>query len=173
MSAFWDRIRIDEPSGAIADGDRRYLMMRADVLMGMLHELPAELRCTVLAALAESARKHGGQSVRAYLEEGSLAGLPHTVIEGAAAFGWGNWRFTPSQHEATLEVDNSPFAAGYGRADQPVCAPIRGIFHSLAQTVLGSAVQVVETRCAAQHAGPCRFTARRAGHADPAPTNNH
>ena len=162
MSAFWDRIRIDEPAGTIFDGDRRYLLMRTDVLMGMLHELPAALRSEVLEALAASTRQHGGKSVRAYLEAGSSDRLAHTVIEGAAAFGWGVWHFSAGANEALLEVDNSPFAAGHGPSDVPVCAPIGGIFHSLAQTVLGSDVQVTETHCAAQHGDRCRFVARRA-----------
>ncbi|GGY30648.1 V4R domain-containing protein [Pseudoduganella albidiflava] len=162
MSAFWDRIGIDETAGTIFDGDRRYLMMRTDVLMGMLHELPAALRGQVLAALAESTRQHGGKSVRAYLEAGSSDGLARTVVEGAAAFGWGVWHFSAGAHEAGLEVENSPFAAGHGPSDVPVCAPIRGIFHSLAQSVLGSDVRVTETQCAAQHGGRCRFVARRA-----------
>ena len=80
MSAFWDRIRIDEPAGTIFDGDRRYLLMRTDVLMGMLQKLPAELRSPVLAALAESTREHGGKSVRAYLEAGSSDGLADKLI---------------------------------------------------------------------------------------------
>lgn len=166
MSAFWDRIRIGDPAGSIFDGDRRYLMMRTDVLMGMVHELPAALRGQVLDALAASAYRHGGQSVRAYREAGSLDGLAPTVIEGAAAFGWGTWHFTAGRQQAELEVENSPFAAGYGPSGHPVCAPIRGIFHSLAQTVLGSDVEVTETQCAAQHGGRCRFVARRTDHSN-------
>ena len=164
MSAFWDRIRIGDPAGSIFDGDRRYLMMRTDVLMGMVHEMPAALRGQVLDALAASAYLHGGQSVRAYRNAGGLDGLASTVIEGSAAFGWGTWHFTVGQRQAELEVENSPFAAGYGQSEIPVCAPIRGIFHSLAQTVLGSDVEVAETQCAAQHGGRCRFVARRTAH---------
>lgn len=162
MSTFWDRIRIDESAGTIVDDDRRYLLMRPDVLMGMLHELPAELRGTVLAALATSARKNGGKSVAAYLESVGPERLQQSVIDGAAAFGWGHWRIAQRNGCTELEVENSPFAAGYGPSALPVCAPVNGIFHSLAHALMGSAVQVTETRCAAQGNTHCHFIARPA-----------
>lgn len=168
MNPFWNRIHADTTAGSIFDGDRRYLMMRPDVLMGMFRALPAPTRSTVLAALAASARSNGGKSVSAYQASGGHAQLQQTVIDGAAAFGWGNWRIATGANEAELVVGNSPFAAGYGPSDEPVCAPINGIFHSLAEAMLGTAVEVVETRCAAQHGGDCRFLARprpQAGHA--------
>lgn len=167
MNAFWNRIQPDPSAGTIFDGDRRYLMMRPDVLMGMFRELPPATRSTVLAALAESARRQGGQSVSAYRQESDQAGgqarLQQTVIDGAAAFGWGTWRIAGEAHETRLEVENSPFAAGYGQSDMPVCAPVNGIFHSLAQVLMDADVDVTETHCAAQHGGTCRFVARRSG----------
>jgi hypothetical protein len=163
MSAFWNRIQADTTAGTIFDGDRRYLMMRPDVLMGMLHELAPGTREAVLEALAESARKNGGRSVSAYREAGGGALLQQTMIDGAAAFGWGSWRIDSTPHTTRLEVENSPFAAGYGQSALPVCAPIKGIFQSLAQALMGAEVEVVETHCAAQHGGSCRFTARLGG----------
>lgn len=163
MNAFWTRIHVDTSAGTIFDGDRRYLMMRPDVLMGMLRELPVHTRTEVLAALAESTRKNGGKSVSAYRDAGGASALRQTVIDGAAAFGWGAWHIESGQDQLRLDVDDSPFAAGYGPADLAVCAPIEGIFHSLAQALMGADVEVAETRCAAQHGGRCRFVARRAG----------
>lgn len=172
MNAFWNRIHPDPSSGTIFDGDRRYLMMRPDVLMGMFRELPATTRDMVLAALAESAHRHGGKSVSAYQEAGGRAQLQQTVVDGAAAFGWGIWHIHSEPGKAELEVENSPFAAGYGASEIPVCAPVNGIFHSLAQALLGSEVEVVETHCAAMGGGArrCRFLAlprRQAGKASP------
>lgn len=159
MNAFWNRINVDTSAGTIFDGDRRYLMMRPDVLMGMFRELPAHVRTEALAALAKSTRKHGGKSVSAYRDAGGQSHLQQTVIEGAAAFGWGTWQVESGPQELRLEVDNSPFAAGYGPSDLPVCAPINGIFHSLAEALLGTKVEVTETHCAAQHGGRCHFIA--------------
>ena len=165
MSAFWDRIRVDESAGAIFDDGRRYLLMRPDVLMGMLHELPSGMQDTVLAALARSARKHGGKSVAAYLASAGPAGVQQSVIDGASAFGWGTWHIEQRDGHLELKVDNSPFAAGYGPSGVPVCAPAAGIFHSLAEALMGRAVQVMETRCVAQGSPQCRFVARPAGQA--------
>ena len=44
MGALRDRLAWDEGRGALQDGPRRYLMMRPDVLMGMLRRLPPEAR---------------------------------------------------------------------------------------------------------------------------------
>lgn len=167
MSTFWDRIRIDESAGMIVDDDRRYLLMRPDVLMGMLRELPAGLHGTVLSALAASARKNGGRSVAAYLESAGRECLQQSVIDGAAAFGWGRWRIAQRDGCTELEVENSPFAAGYGPSALPVCAPVNGIFHSLACALTGDAVHVTETRCAAQGGTHCHFIARPAVQALP------
>jgi hypothetical protein len=161
MSIFRDRMQIDESAGTIYDGDRRYIMMRADVLMGMLQELPPSTQAVVLAALASSARSNGGKSVTAYLGAGGHAQLQQTVIDGAAAFGWGAWRITASQNSIELEVENSPFAYGHGPASQPVCAPINGIFHSLASALMEGDITVTEQHCAAQHGGHCQFIASR------------
>lgn len=167
MSTFWDRIRIDESAGTIVDDDRRYLLMRPDVLMGMLRELPAGLHGTVLSALAASAHRNGGKSVTAYLESVGPERLQQSVIDGAAAFGWGRWRITERDGNTELEVENSPFAAGYGPSALPVCAPVNGIFHSLACALTGGDVHVTETRCAAQGGTHCHFIARPAVQALP------
>lgn len=161
MNAFWERLRLDEASGAIYDGDRRYLMIRPDVLMGLLHALPSREQAMVLKALATSAREQGGRSVSAYQNEGGKAQLEQTMIEGAAALGWGKWRIAEHHEGMQLEVDNSPFAHGYGPAGSPVCAPIAGIFESLAEKLLGEKVTVAELVCTAQHGGSCHFVASR------------
>lgn len=163
MSDYWDRIRIDEAAGTIFDGDRRYVMMRPDVLMGMFAELPAAMRPAALEALAVSARKYGGQSIAAYLHAVGAGRVQRAVIDGAAAFGWGTWRIVRHADAIELTVDGSPFAAGHGPSDRPVCAPVAGIFHGLAAALLERDVAVTEARCAAQHPGPCRFVARLAG----------
>lgn len=160
MNAFWDRIVTDTAAGTIHDGDRRYLMLRPDVLMGMFRNLPADARAAALTALAASARENGGKSVSAYRQSGGQTLLVQTMVDGAAAFGWGRWQVTGAAHEVSLEVADSPFAAGFGPSDTPVCAPIAGIFHSLARTLLERNVTVTEVRCAAQHGGSCRFVAR-------------
>ncbi|SFV11442.1 V4R domain-containing protein [Pseudoduganella namucuonensis] len=165
MSVFKDRLRFDEQAGAIHDADRRYLLMRADVLMGMLHELPPATGAAVLEALAASTRKHGGKSLAAYLGAAGRARLRQTVIDSAAGLGWGVWRITGAdgrlEQRLELEVENSPFVQGHGPSGRPVCAPINGILHSLAGVLLDGEVAVTEHRCAAQHGGVCRFSARR------------
>ena len=59
-----------------------------------------------------------------------------------------------------LTVRNSPFAAGYGASDVPVCHPIRGMLTAVGEMVLDRPVTVVETACAAMGAPECRFEVR-------------
>ncbi len=159
MNAFWDRIRLDAASGAIYDGDRRYVMIRPDVLMGTINILSQEQQKLVLAAFSSSAFKHGGASVRAYRDEVAKEQMSSMMIEAAAALGWGKWEMIQEGERVILTVKNSPFAHGYGAANHPVCAPIAGIFKSLASGILNQEIQVEELTCAAVSGGDCCFIA--------------
>jgi predicted hydrocarbon binding protein len=139
--------------GAIMDGERRYLMLRADVLMGLFHEMPAEMRRAALLALASSVRKHGGRSAQAYLEEAGSRPerLLDTIVRYSPQLGWGRWHVGARGGGAIdVTVENSPFAAGYGPSPEPVCYAIVGMLQAVGTFVLGRPASVVETCCAAQ-----------------------
>lgn len=158
------RDRLQRREGGIYDADRRYLMMRVDVLMGILHQLPAELRPQVLAAMADSVTANGGKSAQAYFESigRDRDRLLEIMVNSSADLGWGLWRFIPTPdhtNELLLEVRNSPFAAGHGPAPSPVCAPITGMLRAMGTLLLGPA-QVEEVQCSAQGHEACRFTIR-------------
>jgi predicted hydrocarbon binding protein len=146
-----------------APGDGiRYLRLRADTLMGMFRHLPEPARAQALAALVRSAAEHGGDSARRYLEsgEGDTAALLATIEKTAGELSWGSWRFGErSAARLTLEVADSPFAAGYGAADTEVCAPITGMLQAVAGLALGAACEARETECRARGAASCRFEA--------------
>lgn len=169
MSAIVSRLAFDPAVGEIRDGERRYLLMRPDVLMGCLHALPVEHRATLLDALATSAERNGGRSVRAYADatdapdNAQALALLATLCDTAAGLGWGRWRIV--RHDATgfeIVVRNSPFAQGHGPSTQPVCAPIVGILRSTAPLLFPHPATVLETVCAAHAAHDvsheCRFT---------------
>ncbi|MCL4181928.1 MAG: 4-vinyl reductase [Burkholderiaceae bacterium] len=141
------------PRGAIMDGDRRYLMLRADVLMGIFREMPAELRGPAMEAFAASVGKHGGRSAKAYLEAGG--NRPQELLETIARYsrelGWGCWRVIAHDGEAIeVTVENSPFAEGFGPAPDPVCHAIVGMLQAVGTLVFGQPASVVEACCAAQ-----------------------
>ncbi|MEX3985174.1 V4R domain-containing protein [Paraburkholderia sp. EG287A] len=167
------RLVFDLVRGEVRDHDRRYLLMRPDVLMGMLQLLDDTTRSQALCAFADSTAQHGKRSILAYLDglPGRGAGdgnaLLDLICETSPALGWGRWDFERSGDGLVLNVFNSPFAAGYGSAAQPVCAPIAGMFRTVAAIVLGQPVRVQETACAAvdPHA-TCRFVARPALESD-------
>jgi len=139
-----------------------YLRLRADTLMGMFRHLPEPARAQAFAALLRSSAEHGGDSARRYLESvaGDRAALLAMIEQTAAELGWGTWRFGErSAARLTLEVANSPFAAGYGASDTGVCAPITGMLQAVAGLVLGAACEARETECRARGATHCRFEA--------------
>ena len=157
------RLVFDLAAGEVRDDDRRYLLMRADVLMGALTRLHVKDRLRVLHALADSTAANGGKSLRAYQSESrpTPSQLLEIVRDSAAALGWGRWEFDSEPGMLVLKVENSPFAAGFGHSSGPVCAPISGMLRSVAEIVLNTPVEVDETACAAQGAGGiCRFVAR-------------
>jgi predicted hydrocarbon binding protein len=139
----------------------RYLRLRVDTLMGMFRHLPAAARAQALAAFARSTFEHGGDSARRYFEAaGDVAALLETIEKTAGELGWGKWRFV--QRESTrlvLEVEDSPFAAGYGGADMEVCAPITGMLDAVAALVFGTPCETREVHCCTRGPGNCRFEA--------------
>jgi predicted hydrocarbon binding protein len=142
----------------------RYLRLRADTLMGMFRYLPAPARARALAALARSTAEAGGDSARRYAEAGAkdAAALLAKIEKTAAELGWGAWKFGKRDaSRLTLEVRDSPFAAGYGAADAAVCAPIAGMLQAVAGMVLGAPCEARETACRACGAARCRFEAIR------------
>jgi predicted hydrocarbon binding protein len=162
------RLHFDAATGSVSDEDRRYLLLRADVMMGMFRNLPLDLRAGALNALRASVHEFGGRSVAAYLQQlnGDRVALLPALQEAAADLGWGAWTLRLEDdgdaQRLALEVANSPFASAYGDADAPVCAPIGGMLEAIAEVVLGAASHVQEVRCAACAAGRCcRFEARR------------
>ncbi|WP_051517004.1 V4R domain-containing protein [Herbaspirillum sp. RV1423] len=168
MNGFLSRFDFDSAGGAIRDGDRRYLMMRHDVLMGAIAHLSAGARQEVLAALVQSAAINGGRSIAAYASESGIERLIEVTCSGAAALGWGVWAMQHRDGQLQLTVQDSPFASGYiaaaATADDAVCAPISGIFASVASQVLGKPASVTEVECRAHGAPTCRFVAATASH---------
>ncbi len=162
---FNERLVIDPSRGEWRDGDVRYLLIRHDSLMGMFRRLPETARRQAFAAFCGSVAEHGGRSAGSYLAPGagSTANFLRIVETTAPQLGWGRWKFDQADpNELHLEVENSPFAAGFGLTQEPVCAPIRGMLSAVASIVFGAPAHIEETTCAAVGANSCRFRARPA-----------
>jgi uncharacterized protein len=160
--SFRERLAFDEARGEIRDQSRRYLLIRPDALMGVFRRLPEPSRTEALQALADSILEQGSDSARAYRAHHGADGeaLAHLVADTAPQLGWGLWRFEIADGQVGLTVANSPFAAGYGRADKPVCHPIVGMLRAVSTLVFGREGEALEAECAACGADACRFAAR-------------
>jgi uncharacterized protein len=160
--SFRERLAFDEARGEIRDQSRRYLLIRPDALMGVFRRLPEPSRTEALQALADSIFEQGSDSARAYRAHQGADGeaLAHLVADTAPQLGWGLWRFEIADGRVGLTVANSPFAAGYGRADEPVCHPVVGMLRAVSTLVFGREGEAREAECAACGADACRFAAR-------------
>lgn len=164
-----ERLFFDLPEGQVLDGQRRYIIMRPDVLMGTFDKLEPAAREAALTALGASVTEFGGNSVAAYLAEAGRDALLQNMVAGSASLGWGVWTFEqpdPERQELRLQVRNSPFAAGTHSKSGPACFPIAGMLRAVAQALWSEPAEVIETSCACQspsdpqHAqGVCHFHA--------------
>lgn len=150
----------DAALGELAEGAARYLLIRHDSLMGLFQRLAEPARAEALAAFADSVAEHGGRSAARYRAEN-----PENVLTAlatkASQLGWGIWQFQREADSIVLTVQNSPFAHGFGSAQNPVCAPIAGMLRAVASLVLDAEVVASESSCAATGGTACVFHAQR------------
>lgn len=157
---FRNRLVWDSSRGEIHDRDIPYLLIRPDSLMGIFRFLPAADRPAAFEAFARSIAHHGRGSAESYQSLGAhqAAALLATIAETAPQLGWGIWTLARAGDGGlSLSVDNSPFAAGFGDSDEPVCAPIRGMLEAVGGLVFGADMTAREVACAAMGAPHCVF----------------
>ncbi|MHA4836418.1 V4R domain-containing protein [Sphingopyxis sp. MSC1_008] len=159
MDQFKDRLQWDVEKGALKDGPVRYVLIRADALMGLFRNLPGVQRREALDALKRSVTKFGGRSARRYDDERGAADpdILTLVAAGAPQLGWGHWTIDRDGNRPQVIVKNSPFARAFCDAGEPVCAPISGMLQAAATIAFGHAVSVQEVHCAAAGAEACMF----------------
>lgn len=160
---FRERLVWEPATGEILDQTRRYFMLRPDGFMGMFRRLEGPARIAALEALEASIFEGGSDSARAYRAMGGEgATLARIVAETAPQLGWGTWQVTIEPERLLVAVRNSPFAAGFGPSDMPVCHPIKGMVRAVATLVFEKPAVAHETACAAMGAPLCTFEARPA-----------
>tara|TARA_E500000331_G_scaffold111589_1_gene108733 strand:- start:76 stop:570 length:495 start_codon:yes stop_codon:yes gene_type:complete len=161
MKSLRDRLEWDSANGAIHDREIPYLLIRPDSLMGIFGFLQEAERAAAFEAFARSIAYYGKGSAESYQALGGAQAdiLMATIAETAPQLGWGVWSLIRIDGGLSLTVRNSPFAAGFGESDTPVCAPIRGMLEAVASLVLGVAVSVQEMGCVSCGADICTFEA--------------
>lgn len=167
--ALHERLRYDIANGQVLDSDRRYVLLRADVLMGIFEGLSPGASQDAMNAFRDSVSRYGSASVRAYKNPADTDGsqLLSTVAAGAASLGWGRWEIESDGDTCRLRVHNSPFAQAH-LAQEKACAPIVGMFSAVCSHVWQERVLARELRCFACESpsaraatGVCMFEATR------------
>jgi predicted hydrocarbon binding protein len=162
MAALHERLVFDTARGAVLDADRRYVVLRADVLMGLFASLDGDARERALEAFGRSAREHGAGSVRAYRDAAGADALAPMMEAAAASLGWGHWHFEAARLKGAspslvLTVENSPFAAHAPPHTDRACHAIAGMLEALGDALWSRTTAARETQCAASGAAQCRF----------------
>lgn len=158
---FRDRLHYDADAGTYHDGDMRYIFIKPEAFMGVALEMPEELRPAIFEAMALTVMHNGGKSAAAYRNQGArdAEALLEVIRETAGQLGWGKWHIETGSDQLTVTVKDSPFAAGYGASDSPVCGPIRGMLTAVSRMVFDAPTVVEEVTCAAMGADQCTFVA--------------
>ena len=146
-----ERLQFDLQNGQVQDGPRRYVIMRADVLMGAFDGLAPGAREEALRALGRSVTGFGSDSVRAYLAEAGPHALLETMQQSSSSLGWGRWSFRLQEGSLELTVTNSPFAAGTRATQGKACHAITGMLEAVAGALWSAPARAQELRCACEH----------------------
>ena len=150
--SFKSRLSYDAAAGTYYDGDMRYIYIKPEAVMGILHALPAEMHPQVLDAMAESVFVNGGKSAQSYRAQGATEAqaLLDVIEETSGQLGCGDWTLDFTEERLEVRVIKSPFADGHGPSEYPVCAPIVGMLRAVSAIIFGTKTTVTETQCAAQ-----------------------
>lgn len=146
-----ERLVFETNKGQVMDADRRYVLLRADVLMGVFDLLPKPAREQALVAFAESVFRFGSGSVRAYADpsDHDSKKLFAAVAAGAASLGWGAWEFEIGDRTCRLTVQNSPFATATSHKHN-ACSPILGMLRAVCEHAWQDECVVEEVACCSE-----------------------
>lgn len=144
--------------GALFQGDIRYVLMRPDVVMGILRHVadPAAL----VDVMRRSACEHAVNSFNSYRQSGAVGNADPVAhcCNMASQLGWGSWNIAEkSSGRYVVEVVNSPFALAASGVGQAVCGWIAGVLQAVTVADEHPSAQVDETACVARGDDCCRF----------------
>lgn len=152
-----------QANGALHAGDIRYVLVRADGLMGCFKSNLSSTSLALYKEIEDSFFRFGGKSTQQYAD--ILGEYPEKILskieETAPQLGWGNWILSlqSKERKLTLTVENSPFSAGYGQANFAVCAPVAGMLRGVAEKIFKQPVICREHLCSAMGGEVCEFEA--------------
>jgi len=161
-----DNVQWDADSGAITFKDVRYMLIRPDTVVDFqkaVEEMIGPQKCA--EAMMAGGYTGGSRSSKRYKQvfnytEDEIVAF---MCRMGGEIGWGRFNVieldVPGK-ELIVEVQNSAFAAAYGKADWGVCHMIRGVLAGMAAGIFGGDVVSEETACVAKGDPVCRFVIR-------------
>lgn len=161
-----DNLQWDADSGAITFKDVRYMLIRPDTVVDFQKAVEALVgaeRCA--KAMMAGGYTGGSRSSKRYKEVFNYTDeqIVAFMCRMGGEIGWGRFNMVKLDvpgKELVVEVENSAFAAAYGKADRSVCHMIRGVLAGMAAGIFGGDVASEETECVAKGDRVCRFVIR-------------
>jgi len=150
--------------GALEFKGVRYLLIRPETLRSLQEasagELGAPKSADMLFAGGFTGGKLSGQRYKQALGLTSAEAAEFMCRMGGE-IGWGRFRLVEldeARIRLVVEVEHSPFAAGYDEPTQAgVCHLTRGVLSGLAAGLFGVEVESTEVQCLAKGDPLCRF----------------
>lgn len=155
-----DRVDIcwNQEAGELRQSGIRYVLMRPDVVMGVLRHLPEPEQ--YVAAMVASAHEYSRASFDQYAQSGATSDVD-AIEHGcrmAGQLGWGHWTLRKTVGmPAAVQVENSPFAIAAKPSSIPTCGWIAGVLTALFESAQGKGFIAIETQCTAQGHSHCEF----------------
>ncbi len=158
-------LKFDDTRGALLYNDVRYMLIRPETLISFHKATEEKLGAAADDLLYMGGFAGGSLSAKRYREVFGLTDAQSVefMAKMGTEIGWGKMQataFDASKRELVLIVENSPFAAAYGKSARGVCHLIRGVFAGLASGIFTSAVQAREEECLSIGNTVCKFTIR-------------
>jgi uncharacterized protein len=158
-------LKFDDTRGALLYNDVRYLLIRPETLIAFQKATEEKLGAGADDLLFAGGLTGGTLSAKRYREVFKLTDQQSVefMAKMGTEIGWGKisvTSFSVSSRTLELIVDDSPFAAAYGKSNRGVCHLIRGVFAGLASGIFACEVESREEECLAMGHAQCKFVIR-------------
>jgi len=164
-----DGVQWDADSGAITFKNMRYMLIRPDTVVDFQKAVEAKVGPEKCAQMMMAGGYTGGsRSSERYKKVFNYTGeeIVAFMCKMGGEIGWGKFnviKLDVANKGFIVEVENSAFAAAYGKSDRGVCHMIRGVMAGMAVGIFGGDVVSEETLCRSKGDGRCRFEIRGVG----------
>lgn len=158
-----ENLTFDPSAGRLAYKDVRYLLIRAETIVGFQKAMEATDEKAAADALYQGGFQGGYLSAMQYkkIHRFSDRQALDFMMRMGTEIGWGQFRlakFDSQKQALQVIVEKSPFGEAYGRSGRPVCHLITGVISGLASVLFKKECIAREVECLARGDADCVFS---------------